>query len=62
MKAITLADARNLYVKGLLTMLIDKRGHIVCMVNGLKVKVTRRGYIGREARAAYYARSLRIGG
>lgn len=58
-KVITLSDARNLYAMGLLSMMVGNRGHIVCMVNGQKVKVTRKG---NDARAAYYARSLRIGG
>lgn len=60
-KAITLTDARNLYAKGLLTMMVDKRGHIVTLVDGVKVKIVR-PRVGAIARAAYYARSLRIGG
>ena len=58
-KAITLADARNLYAIGRLQMRVNRHGRIECLANGLKIKVTRKG---NEALAAYYARSLRIGG
>ena len=58
-KTVTLADARNLYALGRLQMRVNKHGRIECMVNGQLVKVTRKG---NEARAAYCARSLRIGG
>ena len=46
MKAITLADARNLYAIGRLSMRVNSHGRIECLVNGQKVKVTRKGWKG----------------
>ena len=56
-KVVTLADARELYRIGRLSMRVNKHGRIECVVNGELIRVTRRA----GDRAAYAARSLRLG-